>query len=183
MGPSPTTPPPVHLTRLHAADADALLAFELHNRAFFEARINARPAAFYSTEGVRAAIAQAERDAAADHGHAWLVRDAAGVLVGRINLSRVRRAHFHSAELGYRMAEAACGQGYASEAVRQVLAQAFGPLGLVRLEATARVGNAGSHRVLFKNGFAPWGRSARSFELGGQWHDLMHYALRVDGSA
>jgi ribosomal-protein-alanine N-acetyltransferase len=163
-----------------AADLDELLDFELRNRAFFEAHINARPAAYYSADGVRAAIDTARREADEDKGYQFLLRDGAGVLVGRVNLSRVRRAHFHSAELGYRVAEAAQGRGVAREGVRQVLGLAFGELKLLRIEATARDGNEGSARVLLRHGFSAFGRSRRSFELGGTWHDLVHYERRID---
>ena len=164
-------------------DLDELLDFELRNRAFFEAHVNARPADYYSADGVRAAIATACREAEEDKGYQFLLRDGAGVLVGRVNLSRLRRAHFHSAELGYRIAEAAQGQGLAREGVRQVLALAFGGLKLLRIEATARDGNEGSARVLLRNGFSAFGRSRRSFELGGTWHDLLHYERHADGGA
>jgi ribosomal-protein-alanine N-acetyltransferase len=170
----------LHLTPPTIDVADELLRFETDNRAFFETHVNARPAGYYSAEGVRAAIALAEREAAEDKGYQFLVRTQAGELVGRVNLIGVKRAHFHSADLGYRMGEAACGKGYASEAVRQVLAKAFGELGLVRLEANARVGNEGSARVLLRNGFRQFGRSVRSFELGGVWHDRLHFERRID---
>jgi ribosomal-protein-alanine N-acetyltransferase len=162
------------------SDLDELLDFELRNRAFFEAHINARPAVYYSADGVRAAIATARREADEDKGYQYLLRDASGALVGRVNLSRVRRAHFHSADLGYRVAESAQGRGVAREGVRQVLALAFGELKLVRVEATARDGNEGSARVLLRNGFSAFGRSRRSFELAGAWHDLVHYERRLD---
>jgi ribosomal-protein-alanine N-acetyltransferase len=162
------------------SDLDELLDFELRNRAFFEAHINARPAVYYSADGVRAAIATARREADEDKGYQYLVRDASGALVGRVNLSRVRRAHFHSADLGYRLAESAQGRGVAREGVRQVLALAFGELKLVRVEATARDGNEGSARVLLRNDFSAFGRSRRSFELAGAWHDLVHYERRLD---
>jgi ribosomal-protein-alanine N-acetyltransferase len=124
---------------------------------------------------VRAAIALAERDAAEDKGYQFLIRTEAGELVGRVNLAAVRRKHFQCADLGYRIAEQACGRGHASEAVRLVLEKAFGTLGLQRLEATARVGNEGSVKVLLRNGFREYGRSLRSFELGGVWHDRLHF--------
>jgi ribosomal-protein-alanine N-acetyltransferase len=155
--------------------ADELLRFETDNRAFFEARVNSRPAAYYSPEGVRDAIALAAREAADDKGYQFLVRTDAGELVGRVNLASVKRTQFQMAELGYRMAESACGKGYASEAVRLVLAQAFGTLGLMRVEANARVGNEGSVKVLLRNGFREFGRSTRSFKLGGVWHDRLHF--------
>lgn len=160
--------------------ADELLRFEIDNRAFFEARINSRPAAYYSPDGVRAAIALAEREAAEDKGYQFLVRAEAGELVGRVNLVGVKRSHFQMCELGYRMAESACGRGYASEAVRLVLARAFGELGLKRVEAVARVGNEGSVKVLLRNGFREFGRSLRSFELGGVWHDRLHFERHAD---
>ena len=175
------TPGGLRLQPPAAEDLDELLDFELRNRAFFEAHINARPADYYSVDGVRAAIATACREAEEDKGYQFLLRNGAGALVGRVNLSRVRRAHFHSAELGYRIAEAAQGQGFAREGVRQVLALAFGELRLMRVEATARDGNEGSARVLLRNGFSAFGRSRRSFELGGTWHDLLHYERHANG--
>jgi len=170
----------VALAPLCRGDLDALLAFETENRAFFEARINARPAAYYSREGVAAAIAAAEADAAIGLGFQYLVRDGAGHLVGRVNLSRVRRPHYHSAELGYRIGEAFNGRGHASEAVRLMLALAFDAFGLRRIEAIAMAGNAGSIRVLERNGFVCFGRSSASFELGGQWHDTLHFERHAD---
>ena len=91
--------------------ADELLRFETDNRAFFEARINSRPPGYYSPEGVREAIRQAITEAAEDKGYQFLIRTSAGELVGRVNLTAVRRKHFHSADLGYRIAESAGGQG------------------------------------------------------------------------
>ena len=49
------------LTPPTAEVADELLRFETDNRSFFEARINSRPDGYYSPEGVRAAIALAQR--------------------------------------------------------------------------------------------------------------------------
>jgi ribosomal-protein-alanine N-acetyltransferase len=159
----------------HAAD---LLAFELENRAFFERHINARPADFYNPAGVAAAIQAAAQDALNDRGYQFLVFDDAGLLVGRVNLSRVRRVHFHSAELGYRVAESAAGRGIATQAVAAVIQRAT-ELGLVRLEATARAENIGSCTVLQRNGFEVFGRSTRSVELHGEWFDLQHFERRL----
>jgi ribosomal-protein-alanine N-acetyltransferase len=170
----------IRLAPPRSEDAAALLAFELENRAFFEARINARPASYYTLAGVYAAIEEAMRDEAADKAYQHVVRDAAGVLVGRVNLTRVRRAHFHVAELGYRIGEAACGKGYASAAVGQVVARAFKELQLVRLEAVTRPENIASRRVLVRNGFIEFGRSRQSFELAGVWYDTIHFERRRD---
>jgi len=165
---------PLFLSRPTLADVDALFAFERDNRAFFEAAINARPTAYYSLDGVAQAVTRALQDAADDLGYQYLVKDD-GRIVGRVNLSGLRRAHFHSAALGYRIGEADCGKGVAGEAVRQVLGIAFGELGLARVEADCRVENAGSVRVLLRNGFSQYGQSRRSFELHGVWHDRLHF--------
>ena len=165
----------VTLAPVEHADRDALLAFELANRAFFEASINARAPAYYSPEGVAQAIQAAIDAAAADRGYQFLVKEADGAIIGRINLRDVERAHFHSAELGYRIGEAYGGKGYATTAVRALLEIAFGQLRLHRIEAGARDGNLGSVRVLLRNGFVQFGHSRRSFELNSVWHDRLHF--------
>ena len=154
---------------------DALLAFELENRVFFEATINARPAFYYSREGVGLAVAQAMADVYADTGYQYLAVDAPGQILGRVNLSMVKRAHYHSAVLGYRVGQAHGGKGVAGEAVRQVLEIAFDQLRLQRIEADCRIDNLASKRVLERNGFVQFGHSRRSFELGGVWYDRLHF--------
>lgn len=160
------------------ADAAELEAFEFGNRAFFEAHINARPAGYYLPGGVMAAIEAAQREAAEDRSYQFLARDPAGQLVARVNLSRVRRQHFHSAEIGYRVAQAHGRQGYAGQLVRLATDLAFGELGLQRVEACARAENIGSVKALLRNGFTQFGRSIQSFELAGCWHDLLHFERR-----
>lgn len=162
------------------ADIVQLLEFELKNRRFFETHINARPPGYYSPDGVAQAIETALVDAAHDRAYQFLLRDETGELVGRVNLTGVRRAHFHSAILGYRIAEDAGGKGHASEAVRQIVGMAFGELNLRRIEADARAGNAASLRVLVRNGFTEYGRSKRSFELAGRWYDRLHFERHAD---
>lgn len=165
---------------LNHADLPALLEFELTNRRYFEERINARPADYYSVDGVARAIDAALDDAIHDRGYQFLLKTEAGEIVGRVNLSGVKREHYHSAVLGYRIAESACGKGYASEAVRQLLCRAFGDLGLVRIEANTRAGNAASMRVLLRNGFVQFGHSKRSFQLEGSWHDRFLFERHAD---
>ena len=162
-----------------AADAAALLRFELEHRAYFESWVNARDPGFYSEQGVVAAIAAAEAARAGDQAFQYLIVDD-GRIVGRVNLTAVRRTHFQCAELGYRIGEHDGGRGIASRAVALCLAEAFGPLGLGRIEAVARPVNKGSIRVLERNGFKQFGHSRRSFELGGQWFDRLLFERHAD---
>ena len=171
---------PVSLTPPGLSDIEELLEFEIKNRQFFEANINARAPSYYSIDGVEQAIKAAMADAAHDRSYQFLVRAETGEIVGRANLNEVKRAHFHSAVLGYRIAEAACGKGVASDAVRQLLELSFGQLGLKRIEANARVENVGSVRVLRRNGFVQFGHSRRSFELGGIWYDRLNFERHAD---
>lgn len=142
----------ISLSPIGLQDCDALEAFELANRTFFESRINARPERFYAPGGVHAAVAAAVADADSGAGYQFLVR-CDGVLVGRVNLSRVRRENFHSAELGYRIGEAYGGRGHASQAVGLALEYAFSVAGLYRVEANAVASNVASIKVLQRNGF------------------------------
>ena len=162
-----------------AGDAAALLRFELAHRAYFERWINARDPRFYSEHGVAAAIAAAEAARANDQGYQYLIVEDER-LVGRVNLSAVRRTHFQCADLGYRIGEHDGGRGIASRAVALCLAEAFGALGLGRIEAIARPENQGSVRVLERNGFQQFGHSRRSFELGGQWFDRLMFERHRD---
>jgi len=160
-------------------DAPSLLAFELANRAHFETWIQPREASYYSLDGVHAAIAAAQAARREDRAFQYLVF-AQARLVGRVNLHAVRRAHHNCAELGYRIAQGENGRGLASAAAALCLAEAFGPLDLWRIEATARPGNAGSIRVLERSGFTQFGHSRRSVRLNGVWHDLLHFERHRD---
>lgn len=164
----------ITLHRPTLADLDQLLEFELRNREFFECWINARPAQFYSREGVAAAIELAQQEAGADHAYQYLVRDN-GRLVARVNLTQIKRAHYHSGSLGYRVGERETGRGIARHAVRLLLQQAFQELALARIEATCRPENPASIRVLSDNGFRQFGHAQRAFELDGQWFDLLYF--------
>ena len=162
-----------------AADAAALLRFELAHRAYFESWVNARDPGFYSEQGVASAIAAAEAAWGNDRAFQYLVVED-GRIVGRVNLTAVRRAHYHCADLGYRIGEHDGGRGVASRAVALCLEQAFGTHGLGRIEAVARPENKGSIRVLERNGFRQFGRSRRSFELGGEWFDRLLFERHRD---
>jgi ribosomal-protein-alanine N-acetyltransferase len=166
---------PVALYAPSLNDLAALFVFEVENRTFFEKHINARIPDYYSRDGVAKAIDAAIADAAHDRGYQFLLKNEAGQILGRVNLSSVKRAHFESAVLGYRIAEHASGNGYASEAVRQILEIAFDRLGLMRIESDARAENVGSVRVLERNGFVQYGHSKRSFQLDGIWYDRLHF--------
>ena len=77
-------------------------------------------------------------------------------------------------ELGYAFGPAYWGRGYATEAGRAVLSEAFGSLGLTRLVAVTSDDNHASQHVLHKLGFIADGRRE---VYGG---DFLHFVRERD---
>lgn len=74
-------------------------------------------------------------------------------LIGAIGLSRIRHLPFAPAiEIGWRLAHAYWGRGYATEAARAVLDDGFGRLGLAEIVAFTVPGNGASRRVMERLG-------------------------------
>lgn len=92
----------------------------------------------------------------AEHGFAYWAVELAGAasLIGAIGLSRVRfPAPFTPAvEIGWRLARAYWGEGYAFEAARAVLDDAFGRLGLGEVVAFTAPANRRSWRLMERLG-------------------------------
>lgn len=171
--------PTLSLCPLSKSDLDELTDFEFRNREFFESWINARPEAYYAPGGVADAIAAAQEDAARDLAYQFLLRED-GILVARVNLTQVKRAHYHCASLGYRVGADHNGRGLAKAAVRLATEQGFSALSLHRIEATCRPENPASIKVLVANGFVQFGHSRRCFQLGDSWFDLLHYEAHTE---
>jgi ribosomal-protein-alanine N-acetyltransferase len=96
---------------------------------------------------------------------AVVVRDS-DELIGGVEL-RVVSPSARRAELGYGLARAHWGQGYAQEAARLLIDYGFGPLGLERIQALCAVPNERSVRTLERLGMRCEGR-------------LVHYRGDVD---
>lgn len=153
------------------ADAAEVLRFELENRTFFERTVAGFGDDYYNLEAVERILAARVQDWAEDASYFYLVRDAAGELVGRISLFDVQRGPAQMAQIGYLVAERHGGRGYATAAVGRVLRDAFGTHKLYRVEAATSPKNIGSQLVLLKNGFEFWGRARSSYLLNGVWED------------
>ncbi|PQP01630.1 GNAT family N-acetyltransferase [Pseudomonas frederiksbergensis] len=143
---------PVRIRTLQSTDAEALLIFELDNREWFERHIDARGSEFYSVQGVTDHIAAYLSGFAAGTWHPFVIEDPAGNIVGRANLKGIDRSE-RSAEVGYRIAQGACGQGLATFAVRHLIQQAQLHWNLKQLVADVYAGNIGSAKVLERCGF------------------------------
>jgi ribosomal-protein-alanine N-acetyltransferase len=73
--------------------------------------------------------------------------------------------------MGYWVAEAANGRGYASQAVGEMLDHAFGELHLHRVQAETLRHNVRSQRALLRNGFEHIGMAPRYIRIAGEWQD------------
>ena len=142
--------PDLQLVRLD--HAPALLAFERENRAYFAASVPDRGDEFFAEFDTRHAQLLEWQAAGTDYFH--LLMAEGGEVVGRVNLFEVADG---SAELGYRIAQKAAGQGLATAAVRKVRELAATEYGLTRLRARVTLDNPASRKVLEHNGFVAVG--------------------------
>lgn len=140
----------VKLERLRADHADAILAFERENRAYFARSIPDRGDAYFTPAGFaeRHRALLDEQHAGVCHFH--LVLGEQGDIIGRVNLVDVAEG---SAELGYRVGERAAGRGVATAAVAQVCRLAATDYGLTALTAVTTLDNLASMTVLGRSGF------------------------------
>jgi RimJ/RimL family protein N-acetyltransferase len=103
--------------------------------------------------GTRAALERSIRQQRADGYSFWpVIERETGSLVGEAGLFPLSPGG-PDISLGYAFGARYWGRGYATEAARAVLAEAFGPLGMERLVAITREANLGSRNVLRKLGF------------------------------
>ena len=161
---------------LELSDAPALLELRVRNRAFLEPWEPLRDARWTTLEAQEEAVsaAVAERD----EGRAlpFLVLEG-DEPIGGVNLNVIVRGVFENAYLGYWLDEGHCGNGLATEAVRQAVAHAFGAGGLHRVQAAVIPSNAASLRVLAKLGFREEGLAERYLRIAGVWQDHTLFAL------
>ena len=140
------------LKPLSAADADALFVILSDAAAM---------AFWHSAPLVRSATAAeiiAGQIAAMADGHflywtVWRGQDA----IGSVDLSNLDFIH-HRGEIGFLFRRDQWGQGYGREAVGAVVAHAFGPLKLERLEARMLAENRRAKKLVQHLGFQPEGR-------------------------
>lgn len=137
---------------LRITDAQALLAFETDNRQWFESHIDARAPAFYSLPGVTEHIQGYLSDFADGRWHPFVVEETGGKIVGRANLKSIDPVQ-RTAQIGYRIAQDACGQGLATLAVRHLIQEARRRWQLSQLVAYVYEANLGSKKVLARCGF------------------------------
>jgi ribosomal-protein-alanine N-acetyltransferase len=174
LTPFPTLPTPrLWLRALRPADLDDLYAYAsdpeidrytpwIHYASRDEARAD-----------LDHFLAEYERDGLG----AWGIEHrASSRLIGIINTS-LPHPHHRRVEMGYTIARAEWGQGFASEAAQALTAFCFDRLDLVRVEAVCLPANRASARVLTKIGMQFEGLLRHYQIWRGQPVDLEMYAM------
>ncbi|MBB5202887.1 ribosomal-protein-alanine N-acetyltransferase [Inhella inkyongensis] len=158
----------------HPDLAQPLLDFALRNRAHFAPWDPPYPPGFFTLAHWQQGLPKQEAAFAEGSGYRWYVvrpEDPTRV-IGKAELSGIGRGPHQSAFLGYAIDAAEQGQGLMHEALRAVVAAAFGPvINLHRLQAGHRVDNHPSARVLDRLGFREIGIARDYLYIDGAWRD------------
>lgn len=108
----------------------------------------------------------------------FLIRREDRALMGAITLDNIRRGPAQMADVGYWIGPDFARQGYMLEALRAVIAHAYGPLDLGRIEAACLPENHASQKLLARAGFEPEGRASAYLQIAGRWRDHLLFAHR-----
>lgn len=127
------------------------------------------------------AEAMVEQIQAGFHAHRFyqwgIARKVDDAVIGTVSLYQVNQAN-RRAELGFALARAHWGQGWAREAVGAAIAFAFSePLDLARLEADVDPDNHASLRLLERCGFQREGYMRERWRVGGGVQDSVMLGL------
>lgn len=98
-------------------------------------------------------------------------------LVGNISLKPQDDIHRHSAELGYWIGEPYWGNGYATQAIQNIVTYGFQEINLARIFATVMENNQGSMKALTKSGFQLEGISKKGFIKNDRYLDEHRFAI------
>ncbi len=153
---------------------NALLEFELSNRAWFESMIAPRAETFYSLAGVRQHIAELNEAMLLNSSYS-LVLVSKGVIVARANLKDITK---ETAYVGYRVSKSHLSQGFASRCLVELVVKAQ-QLAIKTLKAQVLDNNPASSKVLEKQGFSKQETITEFYQLNDQMHDCVVFSKQL----
>lgn len=163
-------------------DYREIFEFEAENKDFFESVLPLRNEGYYQFDSFVTIMDQLMTEQEAGQFYMYLIRDSNNTVVGRINLQINEEEGDRKAELGYRVGKAFQGNGYASKAVKLIINEAFTHLSVMEVYAGTAKNNAGSRKVLEKNGFVMVGEEKDVLMVNGTWVDGVMYSRVVEDS-
>lgn len=159
----------------HAGISD-VAALGLRNRADLEQTGPARPESAYTEAAQRQRLESKLEECERGVRRYWTIH-VGDDLAGDIELNRIDRGTWQTANVGYLVDASFRGRGVATAALRLVMRESFEDLHLHRLDAGALTTNRASQRVLEKAGFRRIGLLERHFYIAGSWRDHYWYEM------
>lgn len=159
---------------LSIADTAEVFQFEQDNRTWFEQWVPLRSDKYQHIDTLHKLHSDFIAEAAVGSAYMHLVLNTKGEIIGRINLMHVENG---SADLGYRIAQNATGQGVASKAVALIKTMARDSYALSQINASCLISNPASKAVLLRNGFTP--TSSKTIILKNETTTLQHFQVQL----
>ncbi len=163
------------LERLNKVHFEALYKFEMSNKDWFEQFVPPRPDSYGSLLGFQSATNQLllEQERGESYFFIGSVDDS---IIVRANLADVNCGN---ADVGYRVSSSATGEGYATQALNQLVEFARNQINLFQLSAKTTSNNQASIKVLEKVGFTQVQRDSSTFLLNGESVTFIHFTLNL----
>jgi ribosomal-protein-alanine N-acetyltransferase len=161
-------------------DAETLAWLLTENREFLAPWFPARDDSYFTVDTQREIVAHQLAEYHRGAMVPLMITDESGAVTGGININGITRGAFLSAAVGYWVSRNRNGRGLATAAVSEVIAIAFGELGLHRLQAETLLYNTPSQRVLARNGFRPFAIAPSYLKIAGRWQDHVLFHLLND---
>ena len=154
------------------ADAEALLAFQVANRAHLQPWEPQRGDAFYTLPASLQRLASMEQQMADGAAlHVLLRGRLTGELFGECNFTNIVRGPLQACFLGFSLGSRYEGRGLMSEALSVAIDYVFGQYRLHRIMANHRPENLRSGKLLAKLGFEREGLARAYLKINGAWAD------------
>jgi len=161
------------LRRLREDDADDLFAYASDPGVTATLTWDTHLSVDDSLEFIRTVVASYERD----EGAVWAIEhEPDRRVVGTISFNKLYQSGYVG-EVGYALARPYWRQGLMTEALRAVLDYGFRHMGLRRIEATCRIDNIGSYRVMEKCGMGLDGVLRDARYVKGRLETIRLYSL------
>lgn len=160
------------LKKLCMKDADALFAFELNNKTFFEEMVPTRGEDYYQYDVFLSRLEALLDEQIQGKSYFYLIKDHNDTILGRMNVVDIKEAQ---GELGYRVGQLHNGKGIASKALKLLIGTIVEEGQIQQLNAKTTSNNIASQKVLEKNGFEEMDKSDETIQLNGQNLKFVNY--------